>query len=247
MHHLQTFKDNPFSFTMRHVEGGTFDMGSDDTDAYGYEKPIHSVSVAEFKMCEYPVTQVLWAIVMHDTDMPNPSNFKGENYPVRRVSWDDITNIFLPKLNDMTKDLRPKGSFYRLPTEVEWEFAAKGGKDWSNTPFKYAGSNKLNEVGWHGGNSHSETKPVGLKTPNFLGLYDMSGNVYEWCQDKWHSNYYGAPNDGTAWLGEKEGTIRVLRGGDWYGHAVLCRSTARNGCTPVPSSNMGFRLVLDFL
>jgi formylglycine-generating enzyme len=248
MHHLQTFKDNPFSFTMRHVEGGTFDMGSDDDEAYDDEKPVHSVNVGDFWMGVYPVTQDLWAIVMHDTDMPYPSDAKGENRPVENVSWEDITNVFLPKLNELTKDLRPEGSFYRLPTEAEWEFSAKGGKNCSNKPFKYAGSNKLNDVGWYGENSHKEIKPVGLKIPNFLGLYDMSGNVFEWCEDRWHDNYVGAPSDGRAWLGENEGTSRVLRGGDWFNDARHCRSVFRYINVPIERDTLiGFRLVLASL
>jgi formylglycine-generating enzyme len=252
MHHVQTFKDNRFTFTMRHVEGGTFDMGGkdDDIQAYYDEKPIHSVFVSNFWIGEYPVTQALWAIIMHDTKMSDPSNFKGDNHPVESVSWEDITNIFLPKLNEMTHDLRPKGSFYRLPTEVEWEFAAKGGKDWANAPFKYAGSNKLNEVGWYyGDKSHSETKPVGLKSPNFLGLYDMSGNVYECCEDQWHSTYEGAPNDSCVWLNNtQEGSDqRVARGGDWGTNDRYCRSTSRNDISSsFRSIYVGFRLVYVF-
>jgi formylglycine-generating enzyme len=244
MHHLQTFKDNPFTFTMRHVEGGTFDMGSNDKDAYDDEKPVHSVTVADFWMSEYLVTQQFWAIVMHDTDMPDPSHFKGDNHPVEQVSWEDIINMFLPKLNDMTKDLRPEGSFYRLPTEAEWEFAAKGGKDWSKILFKYPGGDKLYEIGWYYENSHNETKPVGLKTPNFLGLYDMSGNVYEWCEDQWHSNYKDAPNDGSAWVDRSKGTTRVLRGYSWNRYERDYRSTARFSHTPsFRYGYFGFRLV----
>jgi formylglycine-generating enzyme len=245
MHHLQTFKDNPFAFTMRYVEGGTFDMGGKDDEAYDDEKPVHSVTVADFSMGEYPVTQALWAIVMHDTDMSDPSRFKGDNHPVERVSWEDITHVFLPKLNEMTEGLREKGSFYRLPTEAEWEYAAKGGTCQTEFSFKYAGGNKLNEVGWYDENSHSETKPVGLKSPNFSGLYDMSGNVYEWCEDQWHSNYDGAPNDGSAWLDREEDTSRVLRGGDWLNIARLCRPTLRGNYAPSDRNNfIGFRLVI---
>ena len=245
MHHVQAFNNNPFTLTMRHVEGETFSMGSTEKDAFDDEKIVHAVTVPSFSMGEYLVTQALWAIVMHDTGMPDPSHFKGENHPVENVSWEDITNIFLPKLNEMTKDLRPKDSFYRLPTESEWEFAAKSGKNWANKPFKYAGSNKLNEVGWFEENSHAETKPVGLKTPNFLGLYDMSGNVYEWCEDQWHSTYEGAPNDGSAWLGEKEGANRVLRGGNWDNFAQYCRSTYRNTYASSDRTTfIGFRLTL---
>jgi formylglycine-generating enzyme len=249
MHHLQTFKDNRFTFTMRHVEGGTFDMGAkdDDKDAFGGETLLHSVTITAFKIGEYPVTQALWSIIMNHTNITAPSRFEGDNHPVEQVSWEDITNIFLPKLNEITENLRPKSSFYRLPTESEWEFAAKGGNNWANMPFKYAGSNKLNEVGWFNANNHKETKPVGLKTPNFLGLYDMNGNVCEWCEDQWHDDYDGAPNDGNAWLGENEGTYRIVRGGSWYASSQSCRSTNRSYGAPSGCYyHVGFRLVLAY-
>ena len=181
--HRQTFKNNPLTFKMIAIQGGTFDMGSDDNEASDYEKPVHKVTLSDYWLGEYPVTQAVWAYVMQGTDMADTAHFKGANRPVEQVSWDDIVEHFLPKLNALTKGVRPAGTEYRLPTEAQWEYAAKGGKYWKTYPVKYSGGDKLNEVGWYRENSHDETKPVGLKTPNLLGLYDMSGNVYEWCED----------------------------------------------------------------
>ena len=245
--HIQTFKDNPLTFTMIHIEGGTFEMGSHDEEVYDDEKHVHSVSIRPFYMAEFIVTQALWAWVMKKTDMNDPSYFKGENRPVEQVSWDDITKEFLPRLNELTQSLRPENSIYCLPTEAQWEYAAKGGIYQKELLFKYAGSNKLNEVGWYSENSHRETKPFGLKTPNLLGLYDMSGNVWEWCEDQWHDTYEGAPDDGSAWVDREEGTNRVRRGGSWFINAQSCRSTLRNNITPSDrSGSFGFRLALVF-
>ncbi len=153
---------------------------------------------------------------------------------MENVSWDDITNHFLPNLEKLTQ--RP----FRLPTEAEWEYAAKAGGN-----FKYAGSDDLHHVGWYDENSHQETKPVGLKMPNAWGLYDMSGNVWEWCEDDWHDNYRKAPADGRAWTAEPRGAHRVFRGGNWYYHSVRCRAAYRycNGAR-FRSGALGFRLAL---
>ena len=179
----------------------------------------------------------------------NPSHFKGDDLPVETVSWNDI-QVFIDKLNDK------RSQKYRLPTEAEWEFAAKGGQYFEKFPFKYAGSDKLNEVGWYVENSHGETKPVGLKSPNFLGIYDMSGNVYEWCSDKrtGGENYdkvieQSPKNLETGALlnptGVVEGTDRVLRGGYWHYGARHCRSTARYAHAPsLRDDYLGFRLAL---
>ena len=245
--HLQIFKNHPLSFLMIGIEGGTFDMGSDDNEAYKDEKPVHSVSLTDFWIGEFLVTQALWAYVMQDTDMPDRSHFKGHNRPVEQVSWDDINDVFLPKLNKMTEGVRPNGTRYRLLTEAEWEYAAKGGQYWEEFRFRYSGSDKLNEVGWYGENSHEETKPVGLKMPNLLGLYDMSGNVWEWCEDHWHENYDGAPTDGSAWVDQEKGQYRVSRGGSWIYGAQGCRPTGRIYYTPTYRYNsIGFRVVLSF-
>jgi formylglycine-generating enzyme len=256
MNHTQSFNHTPLVFNMIALKGGTFEMGRND---YDDEKPIHPVSLNAFAMGEHPVTQALWAWVMQDTDLADPSNFKGANHPVEQVSWEDITAHFLPKLNALTLGLRPEGSLYLLPTEAEWEYAAKGGQYWKEFPFKYVGSDKLNEVGWYRENSHNETKPVGLKTPNLLGLYDMSGNVWEWCSDKrkdWDQNYEDVIKDSvedpiTGALvnptGVVEGSNRVLRGGSWLFDELNCRPTHRNNYQPSNRlNNIGFRLVLFY-
>lgn len=143
------------------VEGGTFRMG-DNVD----EKNHHLVKLDSFHIGKYSVTQALWKAVMQGK---NPSSFVGDNRPIETVSWDD-TQDFILKLNKQT------GKNYRLPTEAEWEWAARGGKYWKQFPFTYSGSNKLNEVAWYKENSHDETKPVGLKNPNLLGIHDITGN-----------------------------------------------------------------------
>ena len=199
------------------IQGGAFQMGDEHGDLWDACRPVHKVTVKDFYLSKYPVTQALWRAVMGDD--PPELAFKGSgNRPVERVSWDD-TQLFIQQLNERT------GESYRLPTEAEWEYAVRGGI-YSNR-YKYAGSNKLKEVGWYDENSHDETKPVGLKFPNELGLYDMSGNVYEWCADVWHENYEDAPSDGSAWMEGGEQNRRVVRGGSWYVNSNLCRVASR--------------------
>ena len=162
---------------MVYVQGGTFMMGADasDNDAYKDEKPAHQVTLSSYYICKYEVTQALWQEVMGS----NPSRFKGDNLPVESVSWNDC-QVFISKLNAMT------GQHYRLPTEAEWEFAARGGN--SSRGYKYSGSSTLSDVAWYGENSGNKTHLVGTKSPNELGLYDMIGNVREWCSD-WYGDY----------------------------------------------------------
>jgi formylglycine-generating enzyme required for sulfatase activity len=224
------------TFDMILVEGGTFRMGmeKDDPDSIGWERPVHKVTVPRFYLGKLPVNQAFWQAVMAD----NPSYFTGGLRPVEEVSWDDA-QAFIKKL----KDEKPDQSF-RLPTEAEWEFAAQGGVFGSGR--KYAGSNKLKEVAWYAKNSHGETKPVDQKFRNELGLYDMSGNVWEWCEDDWHENYKGAPDDGSAWVEQERGACRVYRGGSWYGTPRLCRAANRNDWRPGNRyRNGGFRLALS--
>uniref|UniRef100_UPI003364F926 formylglycine-generating enzyme family protein n=1 Tax=Haliscomenobacter sp. TaxID=2717303 RepID=UPI003364F926 len=170
-------------FHLLEVKGGTFLMGSEekDKDAYEWEKPVHPVKVSDFWMGECVVTQALWKAIMGEENAP--FYFQGDERPAETVSWELINDEFLPRLNNMT------GENYRLPTEAEWEYAARSGIH--ESPYLYAGSNRLEDVGWYGENSHGEAKPVGLKKPNALGLYDLSGNVDEWCAD-WYggSDYY---------------------------------------------------------
>lgn len=223
-------------FTMIFVQGGTFWMGADperDEDTFGDEVPLHLVNVPNFYLAQHQVNQNLWQALMDD----NPAYFTGMNHPIETVSWDDAQG-FIQKLNTLT------GHSFRLPSEAEWEYAARGGQ--YGLGCRYAGSNRLKEVGWYGENSHEESKKTSQKYPNELGLYDMSGNVWEWCEDDWHRNYEGAPQDGSAWIDAERGSYRVYRGGAWSNNSQSCRSAYRYYWTPVDRySHLGFRLALS--
>ena len=210
------------------VQGGTFIMGSKDEPGAEYDEiPAHEVKVSSFYICRYEVTQDLWIEVMGN----NPSTNVDDNLPVECVSWDDC-QLFIKRLNDLS------GIKFRLPTEAEWEFAARGGTKSHN--YRYAGSDSINEVAWY--NYFDLTShEVGTKLPNELGLYDMSGNVMEWCSD-WHGQYkVGLQRNPT---GPRTGDYRICRGGYWESEASHCTVTYR---TPVPpedhSSSLGLRLV----
>ena len=197
------------------VQGGTFTMGSPPTEKdRSDDETQHSVTLSPFYMGKYEVTQAEWVKVMGN----NPSNFKNcDQCPVENVSWDDIQE-FLKKLNAQT------GKKYRLPTEAEWEYAARGGQAGARDGFVYAGSNNIDEVAWYSSNSNSKTHPVGGKKANQLGLYDMSGNVWEWCSD-WYGTYpTGAQTDPK---GADSGVLRVLRGGSWLTIPRSCRAANR--------------------
>lgn len=220
---------------MVYVSGGTFTMGTTSeqgSDVYDNEKPTHNVTLSSYYICKYEVTQALWRAVMGN----NPSNFKGDNLPVECVSWDDC-QTFINRLNSYT------GRNFRLPTEAEWEFAARGGN--YSRHYKYSGSNYISDVAWYDGNSSNRTHPVGTKQANELGLYDMSGNVWEWCSD-WYGSYSSySQNDPT---GPNSGSYRVRRGGSWYGNASYCRSSCRIYNSPgYRYSYLGLRLVLSQL
>ena len=218
------------------VEGGKFLMGSDDEDAFGDEQPIQEVKVSSFYLAKYPVTQALWKTVMGADE--NPSYFRGDNRPVEQVSWEEARD-FIEKLNHLTGR-----KTYRLPSEAEWEYAARGGK--LSQGYKYAGSDNLDEVGWYNDNSHGETKPVGQKDHNELGLYDLSGNVLESVQDQWHSNYNGRPRDVGAWEDREEDANRVFRGGRWDIPPRYCRVSYRYVNGPRSRAKyVGFRLALS--
>jgi len=218
------------------VAGGTYRRGctAEQDNCDDDEKPVAEVRVDGFWISKYEVTQKQWQEVMGT----NPSRFDDcEECPVERVSWEDV-QAFLKKLNRQT------GRNYRLPTEAEWEYAARGGAQ--SRGYLYAGSDNLGEVAWYDGNSGSETHPVGKKKPNELGLYDMSGNVWEWCQDVWHDNYEGAPTDGSAWLQGGEQARRVLRGGSWNYGTGYCRVANRDRyAASVTLGIDGFRLAQD--
>ena len=213
------------SIEMIYVKGCTFQMGSNLGDD---EKPVHSVTVSDFYMGKYEVTQDQWKAIMGD----NPSKFKGDNLPVEQVRWNDVQE-FINKLNTKT------GKSYRLPTEAEWEYAARGG-DKSNG-YKYSGSNTLGDVAWYDGNSNNTTHAVGSKQPNELGIYDMSGNVWDWCSDRYGKYSSNAQSNPT---GPSSGSLRVFRGGSWNGFAQVCRTADRCGYYPGDHhGNIGFRLV----
>ncbi|WP_337949513.1 formylglycine-generating enzyme family protein [Prevotella sp.] len=221
------------SIDMVRVEAGTFTMGAtaEMKEPYDWEKPTHRVTLTnDYYIDKYEVTQVLWQAVMGN----NPSKFKGDNLPVEKVSWDDCQE-FISKLNRIT------GKTFRLPTEAEWEYAARGGK--KSRGYQYSGSNNLSDVAWYGDNSGNKTHAVGTKQPNELGIYDMSGNVWEWCQDLYgrYSSY-----SQTNPTGANNGLYRMNRGGSWGVNAWNCRSSGRDNITPGSRYNyLGLRLVLS--
>ena len=227
-----TFTVNGVSFEMVYVEGGSFDMGATSeqgSEWYNNEKPVHSVTLSSYYIGKCEVTQELWKAVMGS----NPSKFKGAQNPVESVDWEDCQE-FVSRLNSLT------GRTFRLPTEAEWEYAARGGN--KSRHYKYSGSGNIDDVAWHYGNSGGETHEVGTKTANELGIYDMSGNVWEWCSD-WYGGYSAGAQ--TNPQGPSSGSSRVLRGGGWYGIARYCRVSNRGDLDPAGSSiNSGLRLVL---
>lgn len=224
---------NGVSFKMIKVEGGTFTMGATEEqgdDAYDWEKPTHQVTLSDYYIGETEVTQALWEAVMGE----NPSEFAGNgNRPVEMVSWDDC-RIFISRLNELT------GRNFKLPTEAQWEYAARGGNQ--SQGYKYAGSNTVDEVAWYDENSASSTHPVKQKAANELGLYDMSGNVLEWCSD-WYGVYDDAVQ--TDPQGHVQGSYRVLRGGSWRDRSRNMRVSDRSWCPPdFRESSSGLRLAL---
>lgn len=195
---------------------------------YPYEQPAHSVRIGySFEMGKYEVSQAQWKAVMGS----NPSSFKGNDLPVEEVSWNDC-QTFLRKLTELMND----GYEYRLPSEAEWEYACRAG-----TTGDYAG--ELDDMGWYDQNSQQRTHLVGRKAHNGFGLYDMHGNVWEWCEDTWHHNYLGAPTNGSAWTSGSV-TDRVARGGSWSNDADYCRSANRVRSAPgFTHFDLGFRVV----
>ena len=232
---------NGVTFKMRAVEGGSFMMGAQSENpedvnyvinAWRNESPIHNVTLDDYYIGEMEVTQELWEVVMGN----NPSNFKCVNKPVETISWEDCQE-FIQRLNVLT------GRNFRLPTEAEWEYAARGGK--RSQGYKYPGGNNIGTIAWYGhysgfGNSGGTTHCVGVKQANELGVYDMGGNVCEWCSD-WYGTYPSTLQENP--LGPETGSDRVLRGGSWNSHAQYCRVTSRERNTPNSrSNNIGFRL-----
>ena len=224
---------NGVNIEMVKVESGSFNMGAtpEMEDPNESEKPVHLVTLAnDYYIGKYEVTQALWQAVMGS----NPSSSKGDDLPVERVSWNDCQD-FISKLNAMT------GKRFRLPTEAEWEYAARGGK--KSRGYQYSGNNSLGDIAWYSGNSSSRTHAVGTKQPNELGIYDMAGNVWEWCQD-WKGSYSSSPLVNP--IGAVSGSLRVYRGGSWSSSARGCRTSCRNCFTPNGrDNNLGLRLVLS--
>ncbi len=220
------------SYEMVWVDGGTFRMeatSEQGSDAGGDEEPVHSVTLSGFYIGKTEVTQALWKAVMGS----NPSCFKGDNLPVEQVSWDDCQE-FIRKLNALT------GQNFRLPTEAEWEFACRGGNN--SRGYKYSGSNYIDNVAWYEDNSGWKIHPVATKLPNELGIYDMSGSVWEWCSD-WYGTYSSGAQ--TNPKGPYDGSCRVRRGGSWIGNARGCRSSYRGLDSPGNRGlNLGLRLSL---
>ena len=211
------------------IPAGEFMMGSN----YGSdEDPVHKVTIEEpYYLGKFEVTQEQWREVMGN----NPSSFEGDSHPVESVSWDDVQE-FIEKLNELEGTNK-----YRLPSEAEWEYACRAG---TTTSYSFGDDNsKLGDYAWYDKNSGDKTHLVGQKKPNPWGLYDMHGNVWEWHQDEWHSDYDGAPLDGSAWE-DGSSSSRVLRGGSWFSFAGYCRSANRFGNVPgFRSYYLGFRVL----
>ena len=222
------------SFAMISVEGGTFDLGA--TPEQGLyaafdEKPSIQVTVSSFYLAEVPVTQALWTAIMGD----NPSHFKGDNLPVERVSWEDCQE-FIKRLNIQT------GIIFRLPTEAEWEYAARGGQHSRHHKYSGADDNDKSEYLWFKENSLSLSHEVKTKLPNELELYDMNGNISEWCGD-WYFNSYANNGERVNPKGPSSGVAKVYRGGSWDDKAMNCRVSKRFSMNPIFKNKLvGLRL-----
>ena len=224
------------------ARGKTFTMG-DNNSGYENEAETQITFDHDYFIGRFAVTQELYQKVTGQ----NPAYHKGNYCPVENVSWDDITNEFLPKLNKHLKETYPKlqGRFV-LPSQAQWEYAAAGGQAWNSPKLEYAGSNNLHDVGWFTDNSGDKsTSPVGLKEPNALGLYDMSGNVWEWCQDDYKASLADLPKNGLPTPNQKTAS-KVLRGGSYFLIRIYCRIRFRLNRGPGNRSiNFGFRLVFS--
>jgi formylglycine-generating enzyme required for sulfatase activity len=235
---------NGVKLEMIAIPGGTFWMGSPANEAErgDNESPQHQVTVPSFFMGKYPLTQAQYQAIMGK----NPAYFKGNNRPVENVSWDDAVR-FCQKLSQRT------GKNYRLPSEAEWEYACRAG---TKTPFSFGDNITTDLVNYDGtypyksapkGKYREQTTDVGTFPPNAFGLYDMHGNVWEWCEDDWHENYIDAPTDGSAWNSQSGSNTKLLRGGSWNIYARYCRSAFRDrDSRDARNNNFGFRVVSSF-
>jgi len=231
----RTFTVNGVTFEMVYAEGDGFNMGctpEQGNECSDDEKPLHRVNLPDFYIGKYEVTQALWRAVMG----ANPSAVKGDNLPIESVSWDD-SQTFIGRLNNLT------GEQFRLPTEAEWEYAARGGNQSSG--YKYSGGSDIYDVAWYGDNSDGRARNAGGKKANELGIYDMSGNVAEWCRDWYGANYYGGSAAGSP-VGPSSGKLRVYRGGSWRLNAKYARVSSRGSGAPNARLNyLGLRLALS--
>jgi formylglycine-generating enzyme required for sulfatase activity len=222
----------PSKYELVWIKGGAFMMGSSELDD---EKPVHEVTVPDFYMGRYPVTNEEYGRFIEATGYQEPIYWGQVSYNQRRqpvvgVGWNDAKSF-------------AKWAELQLPSEAQWEYACRSG----TTTRYYTGNSEddLDRAGWYAKNSGNKLHRVGEKEPNVFGLYDMHGNVWEWCEDHWHDNYAGAPGDGSARVDQKGGTGQVMRGGSWFGIAKLCRSACRYGGVPdFRDDDLGFRLVL---
>jgi formylglycine-generating enzyme len=252
---LEEGSDIDFGIEMVFVKGDTFTMGctdEQDNDCSDREKPTRQVTVSDFYIGKYEITQKQWREIMGNS----PSQFSGcDNCPVENVSWIDVQE-FIKKLN------KKIGKKYRLPSEAEWEYAARSGSH--SMGYKYAGGNVSSDIAWYDSKtnvgfddiydrsqnnikSKSKPQPIGGKAPNEIGIYDMSGNVWEWCEDDWHKNYKDAPTDEQAWIDKPRFRSRVVRGGSWNVTSEFCRVAVRHKLNANKSSaSLGFRLAHDF-
>ena len=249
---------------MMGIPQGSFTMGSpkDELERETNEEPQRQVSVNAFLMGKYAITQAQWRVVAYLPKVkgdlqPVPAQFKGANYPVEQVNWNDTVE-FCARLSKQT------GRSYRLPSEAEWEYACRAG---TTTPFHFGETITTDLANYRGTDSEyqgetysgsygtgpkgifrEKTTAVGSFSPNAFGLYDMHGNVYEWCSDHWHDNYQGAPTDGSAWIDGGDSAYRLLRGGSWEYNPQDCRSAYRLRNAPGSRDNIfGFRVVCDTL
>jgi len=220
---------------MGYLKGGKFQMGSPNSEIErnSAEGPVHEVELDGFWLGKYEVTQEQYQAIMGT----NPSRFKDPKNPVESVSWDDAVE-FCKRLSQKT------GKTFRLPTEAEWEYACRAG---SRSRFCFGDSvSQLGDYAWYNSNSGNQTQPVGQRQPNAWGLYDMHGNVWEWCSDWYGEDYYGNFPRKNA-TGPTSGQYRVLRGGSWFNYPRYCRSAYRLGVTPTNTGVVyGFRVVVFF-